>query len=125
MQAPSSPESPVKPVVLTQRIEEVLTAIHLYRYMTALDVAHLLYTPSTIARVRGVLSALAGGEDYRNSQYLYRFPLPGTAPGTKEKIYTLGSKGRDFLAHEIGLPVDWYFRPYKVKHLSYSPPHYP
>jgi Replication-relaxation len=35
-------------------------------------------------------------------------------------VYTLGAKGRDFLANELGLPVDWYFRPEKVRHFSYS-----
>jgi hypothetical protein len=46
--------------------------------------------------------------------------LPTSSIGSSEKIYTLGSKGRDFLANEMRLPVDWWYRPYKVKHLSYS-----
>jgi hypothetical protein len=32
-----------------------------------------------------------------------------------------GSKGRDFLAGELGLPVNWYFRPSKLKHCGYNP----
>jgi hypothetical protein len=109
-----------KPVILTARTEEILKAIHLYRYMTALDVARLLYSPASITYVRGILASLAGGEDFAPNQYLYRFSLPTTSVGTKEKIYTLGSRGRDFLAREVGLPVDWYFRPHKVRHLSYG-----
>jgi hypothetical protein len=46
--------------------------------------------------------------------------MPSTSPGGSEKIYTLGSRGRDFLAGELGLPVEWYFRPAKLKHFSYS-----
>jgi hypothetical protein len=108
------------PVVLTERIEEILRAVHLYRYMTARDVTRLLYSPSSLKYVGRTLSALAGNEDFRTNQYLYRFCLPSTAVGTKERIYTLGVKGRDLLRSGLGLPVDWYFRPYKVRHLSYS-----
>jgi hypothetical protein len=114
------PRGKPKPVILTERIEELLKTIHLYRYMTALDVAHRLYSPASITYVRGLLASLCGGEDCKPNQYLYRFSLPTTSVGTKEKIYTLGSRGRDFLAREVGLPVDWYFRPHKVRHLSYG-----
>jgi hypothetical protein len=31
-----------------------------------------------------------------------------------------GVKGRDFLEQVAGLPVDWYFRPDKIKHLGFS-----
>jgi hypothetical protein len=34
-------------------------------------------------------------------------------------VFTLGSRGRDFLAQELGLPVSWYFRPEKVRSLSF------
>lgn len=91
----------------------------LKRYMTALDVAQLLYSPSSLTYVRSLLSELAGGTDFKTNQYLYRFKLPSTSTSST-RIYTLGSKGRNFLANEIGLPVDWYFRPYKLKYLSYS-----
>jgi hypothetical protein len=84
--------------------------------MTARDVARLLYSPSSLTYVRSLLSSLAGNKDFKINQYLYRFSFPSTAIGTKEKIYTLESRGRDFLASELGFPVDWYFRPYKVKH---------
>jgi len=107
-------------LVLTKPHEKILRAIHFYRYMGAKDVAHLLYSPSSMTYVRGLLSSLAGGTDFKTAQYLYRFQLPSTSTGGAEKIYTLGSKGRDFLVNELGLPVDWYFRPYQQKHLSYS-----
>jgi len=95
-----------KLLVLTKPHEKILRAIHFYRYMGAKDVAHLLYSPSSMTYVRGLLSSLAGGTDFKTAQYLYRFQLPSTSTGGAEKIYTLGSKGRDFLVNELGLPVD-------------------
>src|SRR4051794_34227098 len=104
--------------ILSKRMEEILQAMHFYRYMTALDVAHLFFSPKAITHVRAVLNLLAGGYDFQTHNYLYRFRLP--AQGNAERVYTLGSRGRDFLLNELGLPADWYFRPQKVKHLSYS-----
>jgi hypothetical protein len=36
-----------------------------------------------------------------------------------ERIYTLGSRGRDFM-EKSGFKVEWYYRPHKVKHASYG-----
>lgn len=110
----------IKPFVLTQRTEEIIKTVYFYRYMTALDVAHLLYSPSSLTHVRSILSALAGGKDYKTHELLHRFPLPTAATGNRERIYTLGSRGRDFLSAEVGWPVNWYFRPDKLKHLGYG-----
>src|SRR3954452_9216463 len=104
--------------ILSKRMEEILQAAHFYRYMTALDGAHLFFSPKAITHVRAVLNLLAGGYDFQTNNYLYRFRLP--AQGNAERVYTLGSRGRDFLLSELGMPAGWYFRPQKVKHLSYS-----
>jgi Replication-relaxation len=103
-----------KPLIITKPIEKVLAAIHFHRYMTSEDVTRLLYSPRSKSHVREILSHLAA------ANYLYRFELPHTSRGNTEKIYTSGSKARDFISHELGLPVDFYFRPYKLRHLSYS-----
>jgi protein involved in plasmid replication-relaxation len=108
-----------KPFIINQRIEEILKALHFHRYMPALDVAHLLYSPGSLTYVRGTLSSLAGGADFKPAQYLYRFPL-NMSLGGPTRIFTLGSKGRDYLANEVGLPVDWGYRPSKTRYLSYS-----
>jgi hypothetical protein len=113
------PKDTEKPLILTERLEEILRAIHVYRYMTALDVAYLFYSPRSINYVRALLSKLSGGEDFKPNQYLYRFRLPSAAPNS-ERVYTLGSRGRDFLARQLGIPVDWYFRPEKVRHFGYN-----
>jgi hypothetical protein len=105
-----------KPLLLTRRMEEILRAVYFYRYMSALDVAYRVYTPGALTRVRKRLTELSGGEDFVPRQYLYRFQLPGV--GNAERVYTLGSRGRDYLAKELGMPVRWYFRPEYVKHFS-------
>ncbi len=107
-----------KPFTINQRIEEILKAIHFHRFMASMDLAWLLYSPKSITYVRDILTSLAGGADFKPAQYLYRFPLHMI--GGPTRIFTLGSKGRDYLANEVGLPVDWRYRPYKVKHLSHS-----
>lgn len=124
MQARPPRKTQTKPFILTPRHEEILKTIHFYRYMTAMDVTRRLYSPASLTYVRSLLSSLAGGKDFATHQYLYRFQLPSTSAGGKEKIYTLGSRGRDFLARELGLPVDWYFRPQKLQHFSHSHLHH-
>jgi hypothetical protein len=97
------------PLFLSSRDEDILRAIYTFRYMTARDVAYLLYSPTILNYVRSRLARLAGGVDLATHTYLCRFQMP-TPTGKGEKIFTLGVKGRDFL-QEAGLPVDWYFRP--------------
>jgi hypothetical protein len=106
--------------ILTARDEAILRTIWKYRYMTALDVTKLLFSNGSHIYNRDNLTSLAGGEDLHTNAYLCRFSLPSSKIGNPERIYTLGVKGRNFLARDIGLPVNWYFRPYKLKHLSYS-----
>jgi hypothetical protein len=76
-----------KPIILSMHDEEILKAIHFYRYMTAIDVAYRLFKPSVLTKVRSLLTRLSGGGDEINNQYLYRFQLPQTKPGNKERIF--------------------------------------
>lgn len=99
--------------------EEILKAVYRYRYMTALDVTYLLYSPASINHAREYLALLSGGKDLSENQYLYRFPLPQFSSGLTDKVYTLGTQGRHLLT-EMGMEVDWYFKPSKIKHLSFS-----
>jgi hypothetical protein len=105
-----------KPLILTHRMEGVLKAVYFYRHMTALDIAHYLHTPKTLGYIRNILADLSGGGDFQTHSYLYRFPMPKA--GNHERVYTLGSHGPEFLQSHLGMPVDWYFRPDKVRHLS-------
>ena len=109
-----------KPLMLSARDETILRTIYKYRYMTALDITKLLFSDGSHIYNRDNLTTLAGGEDLKDNSYLCRFSLASTKIGNRERIFTLGVKGRNFLARDVGLPVNWYFRPYKLKHLSYS-----
>lgn len=105
--------------VITRRFDEILKAVHFYHYVTAQDIARLLFSERSITHVREILASLSGGIDRKPNQYLFRFPLPDTRTGNTEKIYTLGAKGRQYL-REQGLEVDWYFRPSDVSDMSYK-----
>ncbi len=100
-------------------MEEIIQAVHFYRYVTAHDITRLFFASASITYVRELLHTLAGGGDHTPNQYLYRFPLPNIRVGNTEKIYTLGSKGRSYL-QEQGLEVDWYFRPSDASALTYQ-----
>jgi hypothetical protein len=97
-----------KILTLTPRDEQILKTVYRYRYVTSLDIAHLLFKPSYMPYVRSRLTRLAGGEDLLPNTYLCRFQLPSTA-GNRERVFTLGTKGREFLSRELGQAVDWYF----------------
>src|SRR3954453_6005786 len=95
------------PFLLTQRADAILTIVHCYRYVTPTDL-HLLLALRSRSYLRSILSALAGGRDYAEDHYLYRFPRLRTAKGSPERIYTLAAKGRRFLELEMGIPTTWY-----------------
>src|SRR5205807_2506128 len=95
--------------VLSARDEGILRTVYKYRYVTALDVTRLLFSDGSHKHTQELLSLLCGGDDLLTNTYLCRFALPSATRGNPERIYTLGVKGRDFLAREIGLPVNWYF----------------
>src|SRR5512132_3613277 len=109
-----------KPFVLGKRGEEVLKAVHFYRYMTARDIAYLLFSPSAIVRVRQLLASMCGGVDFGRNQYLYRFRMPDVSAGNPERVYVLGSRGREFVKGELGLSVDKGFRPDEGRQLSFT-----
>jgi hypothetical protein len=108
-----------KPLILTPRDEEILDTVYRYRYVTSLDIAHLLFKPSYMPYVRKRLSRLSDGDDLQENAFLCRFKLPSTE-GNRERIFTLGNKGREFLEKEKGKLVDWHFRPGRLKFFSYS-----
>jgi protein involved in plasmid replication-relaxation len=103
---------------LTFREEDILQAVNTYRYMTARDITSLLFSRNSITYARERLAALAGGGDGKERAYLYRVAMP-TRTGSRERVYTLGSAGREALL-SLGVPVEGYFRPYKAERLSHS-----
>ena len=108
-----------QPLALTPRDEEILATVYRYRFVTSLDIAHLLFSPTYISYVRSRLARLSGKKDLEENTYLCRFKLPDTE-GNRERVFTLGNKGREFAREILGNPVDWYFRPNKLKFFSHS-----
>ena len=84
--------------------------------LTLDDIIHLLqFSKKSRNYVGAIMRKLSGGRDYDDQQFLYRFPLPTAAKGTKERVYCLGAKAREVLAIEDA------YRPSKFRYLSYSP----
>jgi hypothetical protein len=104
--------------MLTARDEEILKAVAYYRYITLRDIVALRFSPGALTHARKVLSALCGGKDLQTHHYLCRFTLP-SQNGTRERVYVLGARGRRLLQGQ-GIQVSNYFRPHKLKFLSYS-----
>jgi hypothetical protein len=99
--------------------EEILKVMSTYRYMTAIDVAYSLFSPTSLTYVRSILTRLSGGDDFKERECLYRFPWPSGKAGNPERIFTLGSAGREAV-QSLGISVDWYYRPSKTGRLNGS-----
>jgi len=108
-----------KRLPLSAREEEILRAVGYYRYITKLDVLHLFFRETLDSYTRTLLRGLSGKTDLDTHNYLCRFTLPAVHKRSQEKVYVLGSHGRQVL-RGLGLSVNWYFRPHKLKFLSYS-----
>jgi hypothetical protein len=104
---------------LTLRDEEILKAVWYYRYVTAREIASLQFSTTSINHVREIMARLAGNSDLDENNYLCRFTLPAISKKPTEKVFVLGAKGRRIL-REMGLPITPYFRPVRLKFLSYS-----
>ena len=116
---PKSTPKPHHLQPLSPTEEEILKVMSTYRYMTAVDVAHCLFSPKSLTHVRSILTRLAGGDDYKERNCLFRVPMPSAEAGNRERIFTLGSVGRE-VVQSLGIPVDWYYRPSKTGRLSGS-----
>jgi hypothetical protein len=105
--------------ILTARDEEILKAVHYYRYVTARDIAHQQFSKTSLNYVRERLTELSGPTDLEPRNYLCRFDLPAASMKRQEKVFVLGAKGKRVLQW-MGIPATQYFRPHKLKFLSYS-----
>jgi len=107
----------LRPVSPTE--EEILKTFSVYRFMTAEDVAACLFSPASLTHVRSILTRLAGGADFKERECLYRFPLASGKAGNPQRVFTLGSAGREVVM-SLGLPAEWYYRPSKTRRLQSS-----
>lgn len=108
-----------KPLILNSTDEEILRMLAKFRFAGALDVAHYLFSPTSITYVRALLGRLSGG-DHCTHSYLYRFSLPKGGSGNKQRIFCLGAKGRAHLSRELGLELDLSYRPYRQRFMAFT-----
>jgi protein involved in plasmid replication-relaxation len=106
--------------MLNERDQEILKAVHFYRYMTVQDVTYLMFSETSISHVREILSRLCGKADKADNKYLYRFRLPKISEGNAERVYVLGARGREFLNNNTHLFVNWYASPARMATLNYN-----
>src|SRR3954468_11546957 len=106
--------------MLNERDQEILKAVHFYRYMTVQDVTYLMFSETSISHVREILSRLCGKADKADNQYLYRFRLPKISESNSERVYVLGARGREFLTNNTPLAVNWYASPARMATLNYN-----
>jgi len=99
--------------------EEILKVMSTYRYMNAVDVAHCLFSPASLTYVRSILTRLAGGDDYKEHECLYRFPMQSGKAGNPERVFTLGSAGLA-VVRNLESPAEWYYRPSRTRRLQSS-----
>ncbi len=92
-----------KPAWLSDVDIRIIRTIATHHYMTAKDIAYSVYEPTSLTYVRSRAARLAGCADHIPNQYLYRFSRPHTDPGRSEKVFTVGTKGRELLASLQGV----------------------
>lgn len=76
---------------LSERDEDILRALHTYRYLTVRQVTRLFFAASSKNHAGEYLKRLT------NQQYVYRFPLPSTRKGNPEFVYILAYAGVRYL----------------------------
>ena len=113
---PLSDEPVQKPIILNSNEERILQAVHDLECLTLDDIMHLLqFSKGARTYVGSIMRKLSDGRDYDDQQFLYRFPVPSSTKGAKERVYCLGAKARAVLAIEDA------YRPSKFRYLTYSP----
>jgi hypothetical protein len=99
---------------LTKRDLAIMRDLSELRFATAKDIALMHFSPHSLTYGRSLLSRLT------EEGYLYRFSPPRTTSGNPERVYVLTSKGAQALVEITHTPVSWYYRPSRLKGLSFS-----
>jgi hypothetical protein len=99
------------PVKIRKAWEKILIALALFDYLTASQLARLLYSSASISRVRKELKSLAAAA--------LVLSLGGRAVNLPP-VYTLSSKGRQCAA-SLGVSANRRFRPSEEKDKGYNP----
>jgi|SoiMethySBSTD1v2_1073268.scaffolds.fasta_scaffold190093_2 protein involved in plasmid replication-relaxation len=111
-------KSPSESKGLTSTEEEILRAVNELRFVTVEEILRLLFKKGSKTYVRKILRSLAGGQDGKMNEQLFRLRLPA-AGGNHLRIYTLGRAGARFLRHS-GVPVPFFYRPQSASYYSYG-----
>jgi hypothetical protein len=99
------------PVKIRKAWEKIIVALTLFDYLTAYQLARLLYSPASISRVRKELKSLAAAS--------LVLSLGGRAVNLP-LVYTLSSKGRQSAA-SLGVSASRRLRPSEEKDKGYNP----
>jgi hypothetical protein len=124
MPSAHAPQAAAKTLILSPKDEGMLAAFRVYRYLTALDVAHLgLYSHKSLTFVRERLSRLCGNIDLTDKDFIEGYPLlrfgfPGVR-GNRERIFCLSLSGRK-IVESLGYPVSFHVKPAKLATFSHS-----
>jgi hypothetical protein len=102
------------PSILDDKQERIIDMLRLVGCATGEDIHVVLFSDLSHAYTRSILARLSGGHDFAASEFLYRFPVPSTAKGTKRRAYTLGPRARELKGLEGA------YRPSKGRYLSYN-----
>jgi len=102
--------TPYNALTLHQRHLDILLAVWRWKYLSIQELVRLLGMKS-LPHMRQLVGELCGRQDYCPREYLVRLPIPNTRIGGVEKAYHLGSRGREVLARELGVPVEGSSRP--------------
>jgi len=103
-----------KPFILNDKEERILDLLRDVGCATEEDIRHVLFRDKSAAYIRSILAKLSGGRDFAEAEVLYRFPVPSTAKGTKQRAYALGAKAGEVKAWE------GFYRPSKARNLSFN-----
>ena len=113
---PTKPWSEMRGLSSTE--EEIVRAVNELRFVTVDEILRLLFKKGSRTYARKLLRTLAGGQDGKMNEYLFRFRLPA-AGGNYLRIYTLGRAGARFL-RQSNVPVSFFYRPHSVSFYSYG-----
>src|SRR5918995_983965 len=93
------------PVVINSTSERILKAVHELGVVTHREITELFFKPGARNHSGAILKTLCGGKDFAVGHPLYRMPLPIALPGSRERVYCLGSEAPEVLGLEDDYPI--------------------
>src|SRR5688500_20356593 len=88
-------------MILTDKEERILDLLRVVGNATGEDIHHVLFRNNSKAYIRSLLARLCGGHDFAESEFLYRYPVPSTAKGTKQRAFSLRARARELRTGDV------------------------